>query len=133
MHMAIRLEGINLIIPIKNINLCYPGGFDLFREHHRNKFGETFWHDAHLFRDGTMNLADIEPLIVFWQHKGLVPYHETGGRKSWKDMCVIEVSRSGPTLPCEWIEVDPESGSVFLKGRPKGRIIGREEMKLFYG
>jgi len=131
--MAVRLEYINLIIPIKNINLCYPGGFDLFREHHQNRFGETFWHDAHLFRDGAVNPAAIDSLLLFWQQKGLVPYEETDGAKKWRDMCVIESSRAEPTLPCEWIEVDQETNSVFLKRRPKGRIIGREEMRLFYG
>jgi hypothetical protein len=131
--MAIRLEYINLIIPLKNINLCYPGGFELFRAHHQNKFGETFWHDAHLFRDGAISAADVDSLVLFWQHKGLVPYDETGRQKIWRDMCVIESSRAGPTLPCEWIEVDQENNAVYLKRRPMGRIIGREEMKLFYG
>jgi len=40
--MAIQLEHINLIIPIKQINLCYPGGFELFRTHHEDKFGDNF-------------------------------------------------------------------------------------------
>jgi len=131
--MAIILEHINLIIPIKNIDLCYPGGFDLFRRHHQDKFGETFWHDAHLFRDGVVIHSDMETLLLFWQHKGLVPYAEAGGIRKWRDMCVIESSGTGPTHPCDWIEVDTETHSAFLKHRPKGRIIGREEMKLFYG
>ncbi len=131
--MAIKLEGINLIIPMKNINLSYPGGFDLFREHHQKKFGETFLHDLLLFRDGTMNHEEMESLIVYWQQKGLVPYAEIAGVKKWKDMCVIESTHAEPTFPCDWLEVDQENNCVFLKGKPKGRIIGPEEMKLFYG
>ncbi|KPJ98524.1 MAG: hypothetical protein AMK71_11265 [Nitrospira bacterium SG8_35_4] len=131
--MAIRLEYINLIIPIKNINLSYPGGFELFRAHHQNKFGEAFWHDAHLFRDGAMNAAEVESLVLFWQQKGLVPYDETDGVKKWRDMCIVESFCTEPTFPCEWLEVDQEDNCVFLRSRPKGRIIGREEMRLFYG
>jgi hypothetical protein len=130
--MAIQLEYINLIIPIKNIGLCYPGGFDLFREHHMSIFGETCWHDMHLFRNGAMNDVDMDILIASWQKRGLVPYVENNGARKWKDMCVIESHHAEPTLPCSWIEVDQENNCVFLKKRPKGRIIGREEMKLFY-
>lgn len=133
MYRGVRLEYINLIIPLKNINLCYPGGFDLFSVHHQDKFGDTFWHDAHLFRDGAVNDAEVESLILFWQQKGLVPYDETDGQRKWRDMCVIQAGHSEPSLPCEWLAVDHASGAVFLKGRPKGRIIGREEIKLFYG
>jgi hypothetical protein len=131
--VAILLENINLIIPIKNIGLCYPGGFDLFREHYQGMFGERFWHDAHLFRDGAVNPEDMESLILSWQQKGLVPYDEKDGNKKWRDMCVIESSHAESTLPCDWIEVDQENNCVYLKRRPKGKIIGREEMKLFYG
>ena len=133
--MAIRLEDLNLIVPIKNINLCYLGGFEMFLEHYKDRFGEDFWHDMHLFRAGAMNADEIESLIAFWQQKGLVPYNENGqnGNRKWKDMCVIQSSCAEPTLPCDWIEVDQEKNCVFLKKRPKGRIIGREEMKLFYG
>ena len=131
--MAIKLEFLNLIIPIKQINLCYLGGFELFREHHQDKFGENFWHDMHLFRDGVMTSMEMESLVSFWQHKGLVPYIERNGKRIWKDMCVIESSRAEPTYPCAWIEVDQEDNCVYLKKRPKGKMIGREEMKLYYG
>ena len=131
--MAIKLEFFNLIIPIKQINLCYLGGFDLFRKHHQDKFGENFWHDMHLFRDGAMTSMEMESLISFWQHKGLVPYIEKNGKRIWKDMCVIESSSAEPTSPCGWIEVDQENNCVYLKKRPKGKMIGREEMRLYYG
>jgi len=131
--MAIKLEFLNLIIPIKQINLCYPGGFELFLQHYQNKFGEKFWHDLHLFRDGTIDSVEMETKVLFWQQKGLVPYVEQNGKKKWKDMCVIESYSAGPTFQCDWIEVDEENNCVFHRKRPKGRIIGREEMKLYYG
>ena len=131
--MAIRLEKINLIIPIKNINYSYPGGFNLFCEHNKSTFAETFCHDVLIFRAGAADPRDIESLVIYWQERGLVPYMEIDGIKQWKDMCVVESSHAEPTLPCDWIEIDQDNNCAFIKGKPKGRIIGREEMKLFYG
>jgi hypothetical protein len=131
--MAIQLEFLNLIIPIKQINLCYPGGFELFREHHKDKFGQNLWHDMHLFRDGAMTSMEVESLVSYWQHKGLVPYVEQNGKKKWKDMFVIDATKAEPAFPCDWIEVDQENNCVFHRKRSKGRIIGREEMRLYYG
>ncbi len=131
--MAIKLENINLIIPIKNIGLCYTGGFEMFRDHYLSRFGEIYWHDMHLFRDGAETHAEIESLITFWNKKGLVPFIERGGVKKWKDMCVIESGAEAPTLPCDWIEIDQTNNCSFFNKRPKGRIIGREEMQIFYG
>lgn len=130
--MAIKLELINLIIPMKNINYCYPGGFDLFCEHNKSKFAETFCHDALLFRVGAADFLDIESHVIYWQQRGLVPYMEIDGIKHWKDMCVVESSHAEPTLPCDWIEIDKNNNCASMKGKPKGRIIGRKEMKLFY-
>ncbi|HBH62303.1 MAG TPA: hypothetical protein DDX85_11325 [Nitrospiraceae bacterium] len=130
--MAIILEPINLIIPLKNINYCYPGGFNLFSEHNRSKFGDSFCHDALLFRGGAVDLDDIETLVLYWQEMGLVPYAETDGIRCWKDMCVVRYFEAEPTLPCEWIEIDLQNNCVSMKGKPKGRIIGRKEMKLYY-
>ena len=130
--MAITLEPINLIIPMKNINYSYPGGFDLFCKHNLSLFGETYCHDALLFRAGAANPHDIENLVLYWQERGLVPYVEVGGITHWKDMCVVESSKAEPTFPCNWIKIDLENNCVFFKGKPKGKIIGREEMKLYY-
>ena len=33
----------------------------------------------------------------------------------WKDFCVVESMMDGPTLPCDWIEFDPETMSVLYK------------------
>jgi len=131
--MAITLEPINLIIPLKNINYCYPGGFALFSEHNRARFGDSFCHDALLFRAGAADIHEIENLVLYWHERGLVPYAETDGSRQWKDMCVVLSSSVEPTLPCEWIEIDLQNNCVSMKGKPKGRIIGREEMKLYYG
>ncbi len=131
-YMAIKLEPINLIIPLKNINYTYPGGFELFCEHNLSMFGESYAHDLLLFRAGATNPHDIKSLVLYWQERGLVPYVEVGGNTQWKDMCVVESSHAEPTFPCPWIGIDQQNNYVYFKGKPKGRIIGLEEMKLYY-
>ncbi len=127
--MAIELEFINLVIPLKNINKCYPGGFTAFCQQYQHMFGGKLWHDEYLFRDGAMNSSDVQHLVEFWQDKGLIPFEIIDGKKVWKDMCIVEAFFGGPTLPCDWIEYDRESNCVYLRGTPRGNIIGRKKMK----
>ena len=126
--MAIRLELFNLIVPIKVINRYYPGGFRALVAENQSMFGGKLWHDGHLFRYGAMNPTDIQALVEFWIKKGLTPFEERNGKKCWKDMCVVDFF-GGPTLPCDWLEHDPTDHSAYLKGKPKGQVIGRKEMK----
>ena len=126
--MAIRLEFINLIIQIKIIEKHYENGFKGLLEDVKELIGGKIWYDEYLFRDGAMNPTDIESLVNFWTSKGLTPYEEKNGQKSWKDMCVVESLFGGPTLSCDWIVFDREDNCVYLKGTEKGEIIGREEL-----
>jgi hypothetical protein len=126
--MAVRLEFVNLIVPIEKIEACYPGGFSAYKKEYREMFGRKLWHDDHLFRDGVMNPMDAESLVKFWVQYGLVPFDEKEGQKVWKDMCIVKGLPGGPTLPCEWIEFGAEENCVYLKGTSRGPVIGREEM-----
>jgi hypothetical protein len=126
--MAVRLEFINLLIPIKNIDAHYPGGFKKFCEDNRSMLGGRLWHDDHLLRDGTMNPKDMEALVGYWRELGLVPFTQIDGKQHWKDMCVVEELAGGATLPCSWIEVDMTERSAYSKEAPRGKTIGREEM-----
>lgn len=128
--MAVRLEFINLIVPIKIIEKHCENGFKGFLEDVKEMIGGKIWYDEHLFRDGAMNPMDIESLVDFWTNKGLTPYEEKDGQKCWKDMCAVEGMFGGPTLPCNWIVFDRENNCVHLKGHEKGKIIGREEMNI---
>lgn len=126
--MAVRLEFINLIIPIENIDQYYPGGFKTFFEQHKSSFGKVLWHDEYLFRDGAMNPLDMQDMVNYWQDRGLTPFEEIDGQNYWKDMCVVEFC-GGPTLPCDWLQQDEDGASVHLRSKPRGLIIGREEMQ----
>lgn len=113
--MSIQCEFIDLIIPIKNIDLVYSGGFKKFKKDHIAGFNGRLKHDDYLFRDGAMNPKDIKFLIEKWENMGLKGVEDINGKKQWKDFCVVEGMFGGPTLQCDWIEFDGERNCVSLK------------------
>jgi hypothetical protein len=127
--MAIRCEFIDVIVPIKNIDRVFPGGFKAFKEENKKMFGGRLWRDDFLFRDGAMNPNDVRHVVEFWQRYGLQPKESRDGQDFWKDLCVVEHMFEGPTLPCEWIVFDNQQACVSLKGQPIELIIGRDNFK----
>ena len=122
--MAIRCEFIDFIIPIDKIDLVYTGGFKKFKDDHIQGFSGRLYHDDFLFRDGAMNPIDIDGLVNEWEALGLKGIKEIDGQEQWLDFCVVEGMYGGPTLPCDWLEYDNEKNCVYLKGKPKGKLIG---------
>ena len=125
--MAVQCEFINLIIPITNINKVYAGGFEMYKKDHLELFGGIIWHDENLLREGAMNPMDIEYMVEGWEKLGLKGVIEEWGEMKWKDLCVVGSYATRPTLPCDWIDIDPETNSVFLKGKSKGKLVGPDE------
>lgn len=124
--MAIQCEFIDFIIPIKKIDLVYPGGFTKFKEDHAmsgNVKGKL-WHDQFLFRDGAMSPMDIRNLVEKFESLGLKGTVEINGKMQWQDFCVVESKFDEPTLPCNWLQYDRDSNCVYLKTKPKGVVIG---------
>lgn len=124
--MAIALEFIDFIIPIKKIDLVYPGGFNQLKKDYGivgNSSGR-FWHDDYLFRDGAMNPMDITSIVDEWEKLGLKGVVELNGQRQWKDFCVVEGMMGGPTLPCDWLNYDSDDDCVYFNEKPKGEIIG---------
>lgn len=114
--MAVHCEFIDFIIPIKNINKVYAGGFAKFKEDNREGFSSKLWHDNSLLRDGAMSPSGIEALIQKWEDLGLIGIEVRNGRKYWKDFCVVEGHFGGPTLDCDWIEYDKKANCAHLNG-----------------
>lgn len=107
--MSIKCECIDLIIPISNIDNVYPGGFEQYKSDFAEDFGGRLWHDEFLFRDGAMNSIDIQLLVNQWEKLGLKGIIKIDGKKKWKDFCIVQSIMGGPTLPCDWIDFDPET------------------------
>jgi hypothetical protein len=127
--MAITLEFIDFIIPIRIIEAKYKGGWAQCLRDHAPLIGGRVWYDDNLFRDGAMNPADIKALAEFWEGLGFnIIRVEQDGSKHFHDACVVEWRAGGATLPCDWIECCKDEPVAFLKGQPVGAIIGREGM-----
>lgn len=124
--MAVMTEFLDLIVPISVIEEKYPGGWEQCLIDHRPAIGGRVWYDAHLFRDGAMSPEAMEHLLKEWTKLGFECSVERNGQRYWKDVCVFEGSTGGPTLPCEWLSVDYDTRSVYLRGTAPGELMGRD-------
>lgn len=106
--MTITLECISIVIPIATI--IKQIGLDGFHRH----LGENTIHDDYLYRVGAMNQNDVSQIIEYWEKQGLKPTGRGKGKLYWKDLCVVDIH--GPTLPCDWIDYDPEANAVRYRG-----------------
>jgi len=109
--VALQLGGISVVIPLSKIYEVYEGG------------EVAFWRDNHPSEhecDGKLicmsfsNAIDAEEMIDYWKRRGLKPTCRQKGETYWQDLCVVDLF-SGPTLPCEWLEYDPENSVVSLR------------------
>lgn len=121
--MAVGCVFYDIVIPISNIDKVYEGGFEKFKADNRSKFGKEFWHDDYLFIDGSMEPDEIEKVAETWEKRGLKGIEVINHKPYYKDFCIVDSMRGGPTLACEWLEFDAETQSVWLKGAPKGILV----------
>ncbi len=94
--MAVQLQFINVIVPIKNIEeKCLSiGGWSGFLELE----GDAGWYDEHLYRTEAMNPMDTESIVKKIESYGLTPTEHIDGEMYWKDLCVVD-SFAGPHPP----------------------------------
>jgi len=107
--MAVAIEFISVIVPMRVIKERFRGGMDGFRK----VFGEPLT-DGKLIRMGAMNQVDILIILNALERGGLKGTFLKGGLERWLDFCVVD-SCSGPTLSCDWIKVDLEQGKAELR------------------
>lgn len=119
--MALGMSFYSVVIPISNFEKCKDIR-SLKEAMERTPITGARAHDDYLFKESAMGTYGVEMLVDFWKSQGLTPYVETNNKIQWKDLCVVEVY-SGATAQCDWIEYDRETVSVWLKGKPKGKII----------
>lgn len=128
--MAIQLEFIDFIVPRSVIEAKYPGGWLQCLKDHERLIGGRVWYDEYLFRDGAMNPMDIESLVNEWQSMGFNTHkeNEDGMPIEWLDVCVCEGLLGGPTLKCDWLDVDLNTRTASLKGSDQVRSAGRQNL-----
>ena len=132
--MAIALEYLDLLIPIVRIHESYPGGWQQCLADFDRVIGGRVWYDEHLFRDGAMDPDEMKRRVEGWAVLG---FEVTGTRtvgsgrharpvRYWKDVCVVDWSQSGATLPCDWLQVDLASRTAHLGGTDPGPLAWRQ-------
>lgn len=130
--MAVALEFIDLVVPIVRIKETYPGGWDQCLLDYASLVGRRVWYDQHLFRDGAMGPEEMKKLVEGWAVLG---FEITGARRArlgrqmlpyWKDVCVVDWQRGGPTLPCNWLRVDSVNRTAQLAATEPGPLAWRE-------
>jgi hypothetical protein len=115
--MAIKLEFVNLIIPIEKINNSkLEGGFNTIIKKYENSIGKSVWFDKHLFRMGWMDTWFIDSEIDFWVEHGLVPLEVRNGIEFWCDMFAISTGINQFNSNCDWIKVNSSQTKAWLKG-----------------
>lgn len=127
--MTIQLEFIDFIVPRAVIEEKYPGGWIQCLKDHERLIGGRVWYDEYLFRDGAMNPMDIEGLVNEWQRLGFNTHkeNEDGMPIEWLDVCVCESMLGGPTLKCDWLDVDLDTRTAILIGSNHGKPICRKD------
>lgn len=102
--MAVALECLNLLIPVRRIGALWPGGFAAFWRAHGGS--PRLWHDGRLLRDGAMNLVDLELAVAGWQRLGL---------RRPADICLVDSGSGWIDGPCPWLELDLAAGQARLR------------------
>jgi hypothetical protein len=109
-RMALQLEGISVVIPLSKIYEVYEGGKEAFWLDNHPSESEC---DGELIRMSFSNSIDVKVMIEDWKRRGLKPTRKLKGKIFWQDLCVVNFF-SGPTLPCDWLDYDSESGVARL-------------------
>lgn len=125
--MAIRLEFINLVLPVQRISDLYPGGWESFLGDNTQRIGRVMWYDNALIRvTGCMDSNDVDGMVARYINLGFTATQTVGEATCWKDFLIVDAfGRS--QFGCPWIVVD---GAVaWLRGTEPGEVIGRENFR----
>jgi hypothetical protein len=121
--MALKIESVNLIIPIDKINKSkFEGGFNALIEKYEHLIGKAVWYDEHLFRMGWMDTWMIDGEISFWKDNGLIPIEKKGNVEYWSDLFAISTGINQFMTNCDWLEIDFNKNTVWLKDTNSNKI-----------
>jgi hypothetical protein len=124
-NVAIGLEFIDVVVPITRIREAYPGGWEQCMLDYAALLGRRVWYDRHLFRDGALTPDDAQRIVEGWGVLGFDVIERRRGKLCWKDLCVIQSSLGGPTLPCRWLSFDGAQRTAHLAGTEPGPLAWR--------
>jgi hypothetical protein len=69
--MAIALEFVNLIMPVRRVRDLYPGGWEAYLGDNVRRIGKVMWYDSSLVRaTGCMCADEVNSLIARYTRLG---------------------------------------------------------------
>ena len=109
--MAIQLECISLIIPIKTIEEKLGNWRWCVADYDLDQDDFDVLYDDHIVKvGGAMNSFSMMLLLDEWQARGFKLYTGTKAKpKKWADVCVVPSE-----IPCDWLKI--KNGFAFFKG-----------------
>jgi hypothetical protein len=112
--MSVKISFYNLVIPIRNVDKVYDGGFEKFKIDKAVTYRFSFDDNIVLF--GAMNFEDIEPIADYFVGLGLIPFFldENEMFSKWVDLIIFEQedlvsgikSKFNPIDKCNWLDYD---------------------------
>ncbi len=115
--MAIRLEFINLIVPIRVIDQKFEGGWEQFSRDYGLDGATTVagscWRDNKLFRDGAMNPMDMHFMVEDWKNMGFRGPGVVDGQLQWQDFCVV--GGIDAHIPCPWLKINERNWTAYYR------------------
>jgi len=127
--MAIRLEFVNLIIPIQTIEEKCPGGWKAYLDDNVKRIGKVMWYDSYLVRaTGCMCSDEVDGLIARYVRLGLTATHTIDAHVYSDDFCVVD-SFGFSRHCCNWLTLEPASSTAWLTGTQPGEPISRDHFR----
>lgn len=130
--MAIHLQSLNLLVPMRLISTRYPGGIEACIDDHESLIGTHIWFDPSIWRHGADTLEAMACLIEGWRNVGLLSHSREAGANCWRDLCVVDSTRAGRALPwrCPWLELSDDGEHAWLSGTAPGHVFGPGDFPL---
>jgi len=111
-----NLRFISLVVPVSTLEEKYAGGLGQCIHDLGPINGDSVELADGLFRISAMSPNGMQSYCEYMQAKGLIGIVEVNGTDTWQDFCVVDCL-FGPTLPCDWIEMNRETREVFFVGQ----------------
>lgn len=132
MAMAIHLQSLNLLVPMRLISSRYPGGIEACIDDHESLIGTRIWFDASIWRHGADTPEAMAILVEGWRSVGLQPLAREHDGNRWLDLCVVDSTRASRALPCpcSWLELSDDAEHGWLSGTAPGHVFGPGDFPL---
>lgn len=132
MAMAIHLQSLNLLVPMRLISQRYPGGIEACIDDHESLIGTHIWFDPSIWRHGADTPEAMAILVEGWRSVGLQPLSREDDTSRWRDLCVVDSNRATRALPCPcpWLELSDDAEHAWLSGTEPGHVFGPGDFPL---